>query len=77
MMPSATSDQHARIIERLRVAPATTVDLIEDCDILRPSARIRELRQMGFVIHTHRERVETSKGVHQGVARYVLLNNGQ
>lgn len=79
MMPlsSSTNAQQTRIIERLRAAPATTLELFEECDIFRPSARIAELRKKGFPIFTHRDKVETAKGVHQNVAHYVLLNAGQ
>ncbi len=74
LLSSATDAQNRRLLEALRQQPLTSIQIHDELDILRPSARIAELRQRGHSIFTHRETVETAKGVHARVARYVLMS---
>ncbi|MEQ6917033.1 helix-turn-helix domain-containing protein [Halomonas aquatica] len=48
----ATS-QCLRILARLREGPATTSELMLELNVLRPGARISELREKGHDIRTH------------------------
>lgn len=48
-----TASQRSRILARLREGSVTTIQLIEEENILRPGARINELRKSGHDIKTH------------------------
>lgn len=69
-----TVSQKIRLLEYLRANQhgATTLELVKELDILRPGARICELREDGHQIHTHWDIVTTAHAVHRN-ARYVLL----
>lgn len=70
---NSTHSQRARILARLREAPATTIELMEELNILRPGARITELRQAGHDIRTHLQEVIDPWGrKHSRVALYYL-----
>lgn len=75
-LSNTAESQRKKIITWLNEKSLTTVQARSELDIMMPAARIFELRQQGYKIHTHRETVETSKGRHERVARYVLLNEG-
>ena len=69
-----TQSQKIRLLEYLRANQhgATTLELVKELDILRPGARICELREEGYKIITHFDVVTTAHAVHRN-ARYVLL----
>jgi len=73
LRPDGVSQRH-RIINYLRnrTGGATTLDMVKDLDVLRPGARICELRQEGYNIMTHWDIQDTPLGRHK-VARYVLM----
>lgn len=71
-LPAETAQQRTRLLEALQKAPVTTLQARNGYDVLHPAARIQELRRKGYNIQTHRERVDTGKGLHT-VAKYVLL----
>jgi hypothetical protein len=66
--------QCRRIIEALRAAPRTTVELCREFDILHPPARILQLRERGHVIVLHWVYVETIPKVFHRVGKYVLMS---
>ena len=73
---SANSDcQRQRLLKCLqeRQHGATTLEIIQELDILRPAPRVFELKAQGHNIVTHREPADTALGRHNKVARYVLL----
>lgn len=65
------ASQHARILARLKKGAATTVELIQEENVLRPGARIHELREKGHDIKTHLQDVIDPWGrKHSRVALY-------
>ena len=76
-MPTDSTNQRQRIIEYLQKKQngATTLELVKELDVLRPGARIHELRQHGYNIFNHWTIVNTHLGRHKN-ARYVLLSGG-
>lgn len=65
------ASQHARILARLKQGAATTIELIQEENILRPGARICELREKGHDIRTHLQDVIDPWGrKHSRVALY-------
>ena len=72
---TTASNQHAIILQALKIAPQTTISLRHDLGIMQPAPRIFELRGLGHDIHTEMVRVETPDNIsHKGVAKYVLRN---
>lgn len=73
-----TASQRSRILARLRQGAVTSIQLIEQENILRPSARIAELRAAGHPILTHLQDVVDPWGrQHSRVALYYLsTDNG-
>lgn len=65
--PSAV--QRARILARLRIGPATTLQLRSELHAMHPAARVLELRRQGHRIITVR--------LPNGVARYVLTGEAR
>ena len=68
--------QCLRLEKALRENPdgLTTIELVEQYDIMRPSARISELRwDSGLNIQTVRTSATTAQGHTHANARYVLL----
>ncbi len=76
-LSSSSQQQRKRLLEALKIKPITTIEAREELDIFHPAARVQELRAQGYKIATHRETIETSKGIHDRVGRYVLLNGGR
>lgn len=73
---NAISTQHKRIESALRSHPhgLTTIELVEQFDILRPGARISEMRwDMGINIKSVRVADTTAQGHSHRVVRYVLM----
>jgi len=74
MKSTSTADQRQRILERLRIAPATTIELRHELDVLAPAPRIFELRHnYGYEIHSTRVIDETKPGHKHSVAQYALI----
>jgi len=72
---NSTASQHQRIEAALRANPKglTTIELVEQYDILRPGARISEMRrELGMNIQSVRVSDTTAKGHPHRVVRYVL-----
>lgn len=73
-LSTSAPSQRQRIIDYLtnRTDGATTLDMVKDLDVLRPGARICELRQAGHHILTHWTTQDTPLGSHK-VVHYVLI----
>lgn len=68
--------QRARLLERLQAGPIDTFTAIRELNIVRPGARINELRGLGHKILTHRLTLTDDQGrTHQGMALYYLSTN--
>jgi Helix-turn-helix domain len=67
------TNQRQRILDYLQKYQhgANTMELVKNLDILRPAARISELRSLGYNIISHRRRVSG----HDNVAVYILINS--
>jgi len=72
-MDHRASTQRQKIIDYLQKHPqgANTLELVRNLDILRPAARISELRRLGYDIISHRRKISG----HHGVAFYILLSH--
>lgn len=65
--------QRARLLERLHAGPIDTFTAIRELNIVRPGARINELRGLGHKIMTERLTLTDDQGrVHRGMALYYL-----
>ena len=76
MKNSSINTQHKHIEQALRDNPLglTTIELVEEHDILRPGARICEMRwELGLNIKSIRVSDTTAKGKSHRVVRYVLM----
>lgn len=72
---NSIKSQHARIVQALRNNPhgLTTIELVEEHDILRPGARMCELRwERGLNIKSVPVSDTTAKGKRHRVVKYVL-----
>mgnify|MGYP001028900158 FL=1 len=68
--------QRARLLERLKAGPIDTFTAIRELNIVRPGARINELRALGHKIHTHLQNLTDDQGrSHPRVALYYLSTN--
>ncbi|VVQ12299.1 hypothetical protein PS914_05340 [Pseudomonas fluorescens] len=68
--------QRARLLERLHAGPIDTFTAIRELNIVRPGARINELRGLGHKILTHRLSLTDDQGrTHRGMALYYLNTN--
>jgi len=75
---TSAADQRQRILQRLRLAPATTIELREELDVLAPAPRIFELRHnYGYEIDSIRVVDETMPGHKHSVAQYALIREAQ
>ena len=75
-MNNTINGQHQRIEYALRDNPngLTTIELVEQYDILRPGARICEMRwELGLNIKSIRVSDTTAQGMKHKVVRYVLM----
>jgi len=71
---TSAADQRQRILQRLRLAPATTIELRHELDVMAPAPRIFELRHnYGYEIHSIRVIDETKPGYKHSVAQYTLI----
>ena len=68
--------QRASLIESLQDGPIDTFTDIRELNIVRPGARINELRGLGHKILTHRLTLTDDQGrTHSGMALYYLSTN--
>jgi hypothetical protein len=66
--------QIKRLVERLRAGPADTFALMRELNICRPGARICDLRNRGYQIHTQLITLTDDWGRQHGrVAKYTLI----
>lgn len=73
MQPTSKKSQQTRILKRLRSAPATTIQLRKEEDILMPGARIFELRhEHGHNIKLSWTNQPTDTGTSHRVGKYIL-----
>lgn len=76
MHTNSSSSQRQRIEQALRENPSglTTIELIEKYDIMRPGARINEMRwDHGLNIKSVPASDHTAQGKKHRVVRYVLM----
>ena len=75
-MNNSGQNQGQRILAYLQKNQhgATTLEMVKNLDVLRPGARISELRKLGIEIVTHWVIEHTHLGCHRN-ARYVLINH--
>ena len=65
--------QRNRLIKALHDGPISTFQAVQDLNIMRPGARINELRKTGHLIDTQLARLEDAFGrTHSRVAIYSL-----
>jgi hypothetical protein len=65
--------QRARLLERLQVGAVDTITARRELNILMPAARVKELRELGHPIKTHRITMTDEQGrTHHGVALYYI-----
>ncbi|WP_395505026.1 helix-turn-helix domain-containing protein [Ectopseudomonas hydrolytica] len=70
---TSTSAQRARLLEKLHQGPVDTITARSVLNIMMPAARIKELREAGHPIKTHRLTLTDEHGrTHHGVALYYL-----
>lgn len=75
-MNTSINSQHKCIEQALRGNPSglTTIELVEQYDIMRPGARICEMRwELGLNIKSVRVSDTTAQGMKHRVVRYVLM----
>ena len=71
-----TDTQNKRLFDALALAQGngmTSYQVREELDIYCPTARISDLRKLGYVIHTIWETIDAGKAKHR-VARWVLMS---
>lgn len=71
--PNSAASQRRRLHDYMREQPITTIEARRDLDILAPAARIKELRDRGFLIHKQMVDQETQCGRKHKVAKYFLI----
>ena len=70
---TTASNQRAIILQALKIAPQTTINLRHDFFVMQPAPRVFELIAKGHPIKSQRVDAETPDGVlHKRVALYVL-----
>lgn len=71
---TSRSAQNARLVPRMRQGSIDTFTIMRDLNICRPGARICDLRNAGYVIHTQLITLEDEWGrKHPKIALYTLL----
>lgn len=67
------SAQRARLLARLHLGPVDTITARSELNIMMPAARVKELREQGRPINTHRITITDEQGrTHHGVALYYI-----
>jgi len=75
---TSATDQRQRILERLRLAPATTIELRQELDVMAPAPRIFELRHnYGYEIDSRMVVDETMPEHKHSVAQYTLIREAE
>lgn len=70
----STDAQCRRLLERLRIGPINSFEIIDELIICRPSARIADLRGAGCDIRTRLSDLKDAQGfVHPRAATYYLI----
>lgn len=65
--------QRARLLARLQLGPVDTLTARSELNILMPAARIKELKDMGHDIRSHRiTRADEQGHTHRGISLYYL-----
>jgi len=65
--------QRARLLARVQTGPIDTPTARSELNIMMPAARVKELREAGHQIQTHRITTTDEHGrTHHGVALYYL-----
>lgn len=65
--------QRARLLARLELGPVDTLTARAELNILMPAARIKELKDMGHNIRSHRiSRTDEQGHTHRGISLYYL-----
>ena len=73
---TSSTAQRARLLARLQSGPIDTFTAIRELNIVRPGARINELRDLGHKILTHRLTLTDDQGrKHPRIALYYLSTN--
>lgn len=73
VLDTSRSAQRARLLARLQAGPIDTIAARSELNVMAPAPRIKELREAGHAIKTHRITVTDDQGrAHQGVALYHL-----
>ncbi|WP_349573295.1 helix-turn-helix domain-containing protein [Azotobacter salinestris] len=68
---TSTDAQRARLLARLQAGPVDTITARSELNIMMPAARVKELRDQGHPIKTHRITLTDEHGrTHHGVALY-------
>lgn len=71
---TSRSAQNARLVPRMRQGPVDTFTIMRELNICRPGARICDLRNAGYTIHTQLITLKDEWGrKHPKVALYTLL----
>lgn len=70
--PNGAAAQRQCILAALRRGPLTTLRARRELDVLRPAARVQELREAGHSIVTHWADEPSDCGRLHRVARYIL-----
>lgn len=71
---TSRSAQNARLVQRVRQGPVDTFTIMRELNICRPGARICDLRNAGYIIHTQLITLEDEWGrKHPKIALYTLL----
>ena len=71
-LSTATDAQRQRVLARLQLGPATTLDLRVELDVIHPPGRVAELRERGHSISTFMVDRQTAAGAWHKVGMYRL-----
>ncbi len=70
---TSTCAQRARLLDRLHLGPVDTITARSELNVMAPAPRIKELRDAGHPIYTHRiTRTDDQGRTHRSVALYYL-----
>ena len=70
------NNQHAICLRAFAICPQSTIDLRYTYGVMMPAARVKELRNMCYVIATVRVTETTPDNIsHKGVAKYILRHS--
>lgn len=70
---TSSDAQRSRLLARLQLGPVDTLTARSELNILMPAARVKELRDLGHDIRSHRITHTDDQGrAHHGIALYYL-----